>query len=400
MRILFIAPRLPHRGVLSGHQIVYQRMRRLRARGHELGLACYSRPGEETAAEEWSGGLLDLEQVPDPALSLRRRGAPDRMPSMPSEFLRRVGDMVERSRYHAAIAEFTEMGRALHHNPFLPAVRRVISVHQGLTAAAEKRAELLGYTPAGIRARLVRDRRRRMETALYRGADRVLVLTPQDRYALQQLDPGLHMALAPAGVDTEYFHPPEIPVAPKGILFTGYYSHEPNCDAVRWFASQVWPQVRALHPELLFYVVGAHPPPDILNLGWKDASIVVTGQVEDVRPYLAQSAIFVCPVRMGSGMRMKILEAMACAVPVVTTSLGAEGLPLVPGRNGFVADQADIMARQIHLLLSDLPLRAAFGRHGRATVVERHSWDRGVRRLERLLEELIERPKTPAAPAR
>ena len=403
MRILFVAPRLPHRRVMSGHQLVYQRMRRLMARGHEIGRACFSRPGEESLAAEWAGDVRALETVRT-AGSKKSRGflgprAADLKPHS-AEMLRRVGDMVERDRYHIAIAEFTEMSPYICRNPFMPAVRRVISVHQCLTVAAQKRVELMGYTPAGLRARILRDRLRHVEFALYHEADRILALTPQERFALQEQAPDLRTALSPAGVDTRYFGPCPGAAVPGGLIFTGYFNHEPNRDAVRWFASRVWPTVRDRHPELFFYVVGPNPPPDILNLAWKDPSIVVTGEVEDVRPYLHRATVFVCPVRMGSGMRIKILEAMASELPVVSTSLGAEGLPLQQGVNGFVADHPRIMAEQIQQLLSDAPLRRAMGRRARETVSVRYSWDQSVTELERLFQELTETPARPVESAR
>ncbi|MBP7274705.1 MAG: glycosyltransferase [Kiritimatiellae bacterium] len=400
MRILFVAPRLPHRRVMSGHQIVYQRMRRLMARGHKIGLACFSRPGEESLAAEWAGELLSLETVPEPDVK-GFQGFPGartaRLKPHSAELLRRVGDMVERDRYHIAIAEFTEMGPYLCRNPFLPAVRRVISVHQCFTVAAQKQVELKGWTFAGLRARIQRDRLRQSEFALYREADRILALTPQEQFAMQQQAPDLRTALSPAGVDTRFFGPsPGLPM-PGGLIFTGYFNHEPNRDAVRWFVSRVWPAVRARYPELFFYVVGPNPPPDILNLSWKDPTIVVTGEVEDVRPYLHQASVFICPIRMGSGMRIKILEAMASELPVVSTSLGAEGLPLQQGVNGFVADHPRIMAEQIQQLLSDAPLRKSMGNRARTTVRAHYSWDQSVRGLERLFQELTERPARPPA---
>lgn len=396
MKILFAAPRLPHRGVVSGHQIVYQRMRRLCARGHEVGLACFVRPGEEARVAEWRGTLLDLETVPDPTLQrrpwsrrLRRARVLDELRS--PEMERRIGDMVQRSHYDVVIAEFSEMGRFLHHNLYLPAVRRVMSVHQCLTMASQKRVQVLGFTPAGLWERLIRDHLRKAEFTIYRSADHVIVLTPQERFAMRQFCPELHTAMVPGGVDTDVFRPPDAPAAPAGIVFTGYYSHEQNCDAVRWFVSDVWPKIRSRHPELFFYVVGPNPPQDLLNLSWKDPMIVVTGEVGDVRPYLASSYLFVCPVRMGSGLRMKSLEAMSYELPVVTTSLGAEGLPIQPGRNGFIADDVNLMARQINLLLDDAVLRAKVGRLARETVVGRYSWDRSVHALEEVLYEITGR---------
>lgn len=396
MKVLFLSPRMPHPGVLSGHMIVHQRISRLVERGYEVGLACFTRPGEEGLAAGWQGRLREIETVPDPSLAARpRRVSPwalwpfDRWRA--PEMMRRVGDMVERTRYDVAIAEFSPMGMFFHRNPFLPAVRRVISCHQCATVASQKRCDLLGYSPAGVVERWRRDRLRRLEFTLYRSADRVLVLTPQERHQLLTFAPDLRTAVIPSGVDTAFFRPPEVPGRPDGLVFTGYYSDEPNRDAVRWFVSDVWPRIKQRHPELFFYIVGSAPPPDIRNLSWRDPRIVVTGEVPDVRPWFNKAVVFVCPVRMGSGMRGKLLEAMAYDLPVVTTSLGGEGIPVQPGGNCMIADRADLMADQVNLLLEDEALRRTIARRARALVIDRFSWNHSVDLLETVLAEATSR---------
>lgn len=405
MRVLVLTPRPPHRGILSGHQIVYQRIRRLVDRGYRVGVACFKRPDEPDYAEEWGGRLLALRTAPlpppggGPATRLARRisGVPSPFSALWSPAMSGlIGDMVEESRYDVVLAEFTAMAQFLRRNPRLPAVRTVVSCHQSATIASLKRSDVLGYSPRGLIERWRRERIQRYESELYRSADRVIVLTPQERHQLLQFAPQVRTAVIPFGVDTDFFRPPEAPVTPDGILFTGYYRDEPNRDAVRWFIAQVWPVVRQRHPNLFFYIVGPNPPPDILNAPWKDPRIIVAGEVGDVRQYLARAAAFVCPVRMGSGMRGKLLEAMASDVPVVSTTLGCEGIPVQPGGNCLLADEAEIMARQIDLLLTDEELRRKIARRARAMVRERFAWDRTVSMLEDVLGDVTGRRRRTA----
>ncbi len=398
MRILFVSPQLPHRNRRSGHAIIHQRVRRLAARGHEVGLACFVSETDRPYLEEMREGLLALETLPPPA----RRPAPVRWwhafrdPPLPfRRFLHTpmaalVGDMVERDEYQVVIAEFSEMGPFLWWNPRLPAVRTVLSCHQCVTIASQKRCDLLGYSPAGLLERWKRDRIQRYEFQLYRAMDRVLVLTPQERWQMLNYAPELRMAVVPYGVDVEAFHPVAEGSSPSSLVFTGFYSDEPNRDAVRWFIERVWPRVVALRPDTTFYVVGPDPTPAMLALTHTDPRIVVTGKVPDVREYLNRAAVFVCPVRMGSGMRGKILEAMACGTAVVTTTLGAEGIPAVPGENCLLADDPELMAAHIDLLLGDAVLRGRLAESARRMVVERLSWDVTVRRLEETLAEVLE----------
>lgn len=399
MRLLFLSPRLPHRRLRSGYAIVHQRIRRMAARGHEIGLAAFVSPADLDYIPELRESVFRLKTLPVPAApapvarmlrALAGPPLPFRAWSCPA-MRRWVGDLVEEDRYDAVIAEFSVMGQFLVRNPWLSATRTVISCHQCLTVASQKRCELLGYTPSGLIERARRDRIRDYEFRLYRAVDRVFVLTPQERYQLLDYAPDVRTAVIPYGVDTDAFRPADGGPSPDGIVFTGYYADEPNRDAVHWFIETVWPRLRAGHPELKFYLVGPNPTPAMLGYARRDPNIRVTGEVADVREYLNRAAVYVCPVRMGSGMRGKILEAMASGTPVVTTSLGAEGIPAQPGENCLLADDAAFMAQQIDLLLGDEALRRTLAANARRMAVERFSWDITVQKLEEMLRRLIER---------
>lgn len=396
MRILVLCPELPHSRVLSGHRVVYERLRRLVERGQEVGVACFAAESDRVHAAEWAGKLLELELLPSPRTARHHTpilpwfvGPPPPFSDWWSPAMQRlVGDMVERSRYHVAIAEFSVMAQFLHRNPYLPAVRRVVSVHECETIAARRRAELLNYSPPGLLERRRRDLLAVHEFQIYRSADVVMVLTPQERHHMLEYAPDLHVVVIPSGVDTRVFYPADRPITPDGIIFAGHFGHEQNRDAVRWFLARVWPAIRARHPDLFFYVIGPNPPPDIRDCSWRDPQIVVTGEVSDVRPYLHRSAVYVCPIRMGSGLRGKILEAMAAGVPVVATSAALEGIPVQPGGSCIIADDAEVMGEQILWLLEDEPLRHRLAQRALEVVRERLSWERSVDRLEELLWEI------------
>jgi glycosyltransferase involved in cell wall biosynthesis len=393
MKILVLTPRLPHQNILSGHAIVRQRILRLAERGHRIGLLCFSRPSDPLEADEsLRAALAEVETRPDPALLTDRksriglylRGVPPYNRPMETGMQRLLGDMVQRMGYDVILAEFTEMGRYLLRNPYLPAARSVVSVHQCATVASQKRIDVLGMRPRGLWERVRRSWLRRAEFRVYRNADRVLTLTPQDKYQLLNIDPTLRIRVVPSGVDTDRFQPVEN-VFRTGLLFTGYYTDEPNRDAVRWFHAEVWPRLAARFPNLVFHVVGPHPSPDLLEIQRRDPRIVVTDRVPDVREYLLRAAVFVCPARMGGGMRGKMLEAMASGVPVVSTTLGMEGIPVQPGESCLLADDAAVMARQIELLLLDPALRSRLARNAHALIVQRLSWTHSIEQLEAVL---------------
>src|SRR5207253_7221717 len=158
----------------------------------------------------------------------------------------------------------------------------------------------------------------------------------------------------PTGVNIEYFLPPEPrPSGGADLVFVGSLDWLPNVDGVLYFVREILPLIRRRRPECTLAVVGRTPPPKIAQLGEGDARIRVTGTVPDIRPYLWDSAIAIVPLRIGGGTRLKIYEAMAARIPVVSTSIGAEGLTVDPTRDIRIADRPeDFAARCIELLES------------------------------------------------
>lgn len=399
MKILFISTRVPHPKVVSGHLIVYQRVKRLAERGHQVGLAVFGREDDEAHVPEVRDLLCELEIQPPPrSLGPVRRflgAAFSPIPECFAEYytpgmFRCVGDMVERTRYDVVVAEFGLMGQYVNRNPYLPAIRKIVSVHHCHSIAGRKALDLLRYSPRALREWVAVQGLQRYEFDMYRSADRLLVLTPEERFGMLTYAPDLRITVVPSGVDTDYFTPGDPSVRENALVYVGYYTDAPNRDAVLWFGHSVWPRLKSRHPDLKFYVVGPAPTPHMLDMARKDPRIIVTGEVEDIRPYLSRAKVFVCPIRLGSGMRGKILQAMACGIPVVSTTLGAEGIPIQMGDNGFLADKPRIIAQYVDLLLTDEALRDRVGARGREWVVERFSWERNAEQLETVVQEVVE----------
>jgi glycosyltransferase involved in cell wall biosynthesis len=294
--------------------------------------------------------------------------------------------MVARSGYEIVVAEFSVMGQYLYRNPFLPAVRRVISCHSCLTTALEKAIRLQPHAPASWLRSLLLHRLEAYEFGLYRSADLVLTLTAEEQADLLRREPSLRIAVAPYGVDAHRFRPvPSAAEAEESIVFTGYFSQEPNRDAVHWFVRTVWPELSRRRPELRFYVVGQGAGPDLVALAKRDPSIVVTGEVEDVLPYLVRARAYVCPMRLGTGFRGKLLQAMAAGVPVVATTLSTEGIPAHTGDSILLADTPRTILEALSLLLEDPLLRRRIADRARRLVEQRFAWERCVDQVEKAL---------------
>lgn len=232
-------------------------------------------------------------------------------------------------------------------------------------------------------------RLRRYEARLCREVDAVVAVSDTDAALLRRLAPAGHYWILPNGVDTAAVaFRPTPPAAPPLLLFTGTMDYRPNVDAVLWFAAVVLPRLRHHRPDVRLLVVGKAPDPRLLAAARREPALVVTGAVPDVRPYLAQAAVYVVPMRMGSGVRLKVLEAMAAGVPVVSTSLGLEGIAARPGEHALVGDTPAAFAAAVLRLLEEPALAEQLARRARALVEARYDWARLTPTLPALYEAL------------
>jgi glycosyltransferase involved in cell wall biosynthesis len=194
--------------------------------------------------------------------------------------------------------------------------------------------------------------------------------------------------IVPNGVDTGFFTPsaPEGEARPSLILCAGFSVYR-NCEAAIWFVGQVLPHVRKALPEVEFWVVGSNPPSEVRQLE-AIPGVHVTGTVEDVRPYYARAAVSVAPYRYGEGTKLKVLEAMACGVPVVSTTIGCQGIEARDGEHLLIADTPDAFADRVVGLLRSATRRHEIATRARALIEQEYAWTKIVDDLEPKLLEL------------
>jgi glycosyltransferase involved in cell wall biosynthesis len=229
------------------------------------------------------------------------------------------------------------------------------------------------------------NRTRRMEGRLIGEFDHVLVTSETDRKALLGLvSPGAKSApvsVLPNGVDLDFFRPnPEVQRDAETLVFSGKMSYHANVSMVKHLVAEIMPRVWRERPEVRLVIVGKDPTPEVRALG-ADSRITVTGTVADIRPYLWKATAAVVPLVYGAGIQNKILEAMACGTPVVTTSRTLSALEVTPGRELLVANGAEAFAREVLDLLGNNGRREAVGEAGAAYVRSRHSWRSIAERL-------------------
>ena len=194
---------------------------------------------------------------------------------------------------------------------------------------------------------------------------------------------GLRCHVVPNGVDPEHFRPTSTPRVAGRLLFLASLDYAPNVEALQWLLDGILPRVRATRPDAHLHVVGARPTPAVRSLvaaAGEGAELV--GEVEDVRPHLAGASLMVVPLRQGGGSRLKIAEALAAGCPVVSTTVGAEGLELVDGEHLCLADGEAALAQASLRLLADPALAARYARAGRRRILERNTWSALGQRLQ------------------
>jgi polysaccharide biosynthesis protein PslH len=223
---------------------------------------------------------------------------------------------------------------------------------------------------------------RREELAAYGNADGVTLCSAADEQRLLGEIPGACTAVVPNAADVEYFQPRPTDPPPDGgaVVFFGILSYVPNTDAALHFASEIWPRIAAAHPKARWKIIGGGAPRSLLNLA--GPRVELTGFVQDLRPHLASASAVVVPLRLGGGTRLKIVEAMAMGKAVVSTTLGAEGIAAVPGRDLLIEDDPEAFSDAVVRLLTEPDLAARIGESARRLAVERYSWSGAAQRLE------------------
>src|SRR3989338_2671475 len=217
-------------------------------------------------------------------------------------------------------------------------------------------------------------RMKRYEEEISKNCNLCLTVSANYMNVLKALSPKSNVAVISNGVDIDYFFPTDREAEPRNLVYTGSMNWLPNEDAMLYFVKDILPLIKKEIPDIRLCVVGQSPTEKIRRLS-SDEYIVVTGAVAYVRPYIAKSQIFIVPLRIGGGTRLKILEAMAMKKPIVSTAIGYEGIEVTPGSNIVTADNPEEFSRAIIMLFRDRESRGRYGENGRKLVEEKYSWE-------------------------
>lgn len=413
MNILLLTPQLPY-PPRQGTTIRNYNLIRGLAERHTVDLLTFWAPGETLTDDSPLHTLCrTVMAVPQPERTLSRRGRDTFTRRLPDMGLRLENDkmraltrkLVDANDYDIIQTEGIEMAQ-------YGALAREIASAAGPKRPAwvfddhnceyllQKRSALtdLRNPPrwAASAYSLVQWRKlESYERQICRQVDAVVAVSPADAEALQSLVPGLDVTVVSNGIDLGLY--PLVAAGPAGerpaLVFTGKMDYRPNIDAVLWFCQNVLPRIQAGRPDVRFQIVGMNPHPRLDELRANPA-IVITGMVPETISYIQKAAVYVIPMRVGGGTRFKVLEAMSSGKPVVTTSLGVEGIPVRHGQELLIADTPDAFADAVlHLLVDDkatLAKKRQMGKSARAFVEARYGWSQITPKLEALYRRLVQ----------
>lgn len=313
-----------------------------------------------------------------------------------SEMQRKINQLLEEEKFDLIHAQLFRMGQYVTK---VKGVVKILDLCDSLALNLRRRAEL-DCTPKRFLVKLEEKRVRRYEVEIMQSFDRGTVVANFDRDYLLNQDNNLNLAVVPMGVDLKYFHPHHNTLydsnglqttvssdTSKNLLFTGTMNYFPNSDAVIYFCNEIFPLIHKRHPDVHFFIVGNHPTEQVSRLA-ENKGVTVTGYVPDIRPYFDKASVFVAPMRAGSGIQTKNLEAMAMGTPVVTTSIGAMGLEAKIGKELLTADNPQDFADNVVHLIENPEIQQQFGSAGRKRIEESYDWNVLVEKLEQIYAEI------------
>lgn len=396
MKILWVKSDLLHPTTKGGHIRTLEMLKRMHQR-HEIHYAAFENDPEGEGVRRSGEYCTRLHYVPHQAPKRTStafavqlaKGAFSKLPvaifRYRSAAMRRLlGEIMAKERFDSVVCDF-----------ITPAINfpsldsSVVFQHNVETMIWRRHAMNAGNPMAKAYLNLQAQRMFHYERRTCRAARHVIAVSKEDAALMREMFGLQDVSAIPTGVDVETFTPPEdmgqVDPGPR-LVFVGSMDWLPNIDGVRFFCQDILPLIRKQRTDCALAIVGREPSREIQALAEQDPLIEVTGTVPDVRPHLWKSAVSVVPLRIGGGTRMKIYEAMAARVPVVSTTVGAEGLDIHPPGDIRIADTAADFAAQCLELLNNGPVRKRQSDTAWDLVATHFGWDSIARQFEAILE--------------
>lgn len=389
MKILFITARFPYPPLKGDQAVVYHRLRTL-SKHHEITLLTFYENAEDISGlsglEPFCRGIYTVKLSKFHSLMnvVWRSG----LSSLPlqvlyyqsSEFERKIDSLTKSHCFDIVHAFLLRM------TPYLKnlATPKVLELIDSMQLNLQRRLLL---EPTSTRW-VFREELRRVipyESKVYELADHLIVVAHKDKEFFKASS----TSVIPNGVDTEVFFPKQERIQSATVVFSGNMGYAPNIHAVKWFVEHCWGNIRLKNPEAVFVIAGGNVSSDIQRLNNQNG-IVVTGYVPSMADVLRKSTVAIAPMQSGSGIQNKILEAMACALPVVTTSLGLGSIQASHNENVFVCDAPHEFSSCVIGLLNNPDNCNMVGEKARKYVAKWHSWERAAEMVDKIYSDIVE----------
>ncbi|MBN1221230.1 MAG: glycosyltransferase [Anaerolineae bacterium] len=392
MKILFVTPNLPAKQ--SGSALIAYNYLKYLARNHSVDLISFCHKGNISSTDlmNWCNQIELLDHPPRWEVILKMGlGLITDWPLPVSHYAtpkakKLINHYLYKNDYDVVIFQLTEMAQ------FKPQRYKggaILSLENPRVVEYERMASIRRFSwYTRLWTDYERKRLRRYEQRHGRQFHRVLLINPSDIQDYQHLYTGINFDWVPYGIDTDFFSPISQIRQEGMIVITGNMNHPPNVDGVEYFCEHIFPIIRQQVPSANLWIIGANPVPAITRCA-KNEQINVTGFVPDVRSYLSRAMVSVCPIRLKLGSQTKVLEALACGTPVVTTSAGNVGIGATSGKHLYVTDTPMEFADRVISLLNHENW-GVISQYGRQFVVDHLAWEKCVIRLENILYQVIE----------
>jgi polysaccharide biosynthesis protein PslH len=401
MKLLFVTPFLPSPPRFGGQRRLDGLMRSL-ARKHDVSVISFTASDVYTEASlsDTRAYCRDVVTFPDLEFADLRRKRLLQLRSVVStrsyehllfgrrrEFETRLQRMIDAGGYDIVQFEFAQM--AAFRTRSRPGTRFVLDEHNIEFDIVRRTAEADVGFGRKLYSAVNWRKLKREEQRSWRRFDGVTVTSQRDAEVLRHLNPNARLAVIPNGVDLDQFQPGQSEPEAESLLFFGAVNYHPNFDGITHFIDNIFPKILQERPNTKLWIVG--PAPDSI-IARKSRNIEVTGFVDEVEPYIDKANVVIVPLRIGGGTRLKIVEAMAKAKGIVSTSVGAEGIDVEHEKHALLADTDSDFAAQTLRLLGDTTLAKSLGRAARQLAEDRYAWTSLAGKLEVFYEELRTRP--------
>ncbi|MCE7946609.1 MAG: glycosyltransferase [Chloroflexi bacterium CFX4] len=389
-RILLISRCPPYPLHLGDRLIIGNLFAQLAQRGYVVDLLAFAdRPTDHADTVNYQASFGQITLLPEPRRSLpaylRRLGQP--FPQCADQAWSAAMWQAIQDQRRAATYDLIHLFggvQVYEYRALVQDLPNLIVPYESYSLYLRRQAMQARTIGEKLMARLRLSMAQRYERQMFSGFDGVVVLTEADAAALRALSPNLPLHVIPNGVNLPQAAP-NVPTEGAHLLFVGNYEYAPNLDAALWLAREIFPLIKARLPHAELWLVGNAPPPVLRACAAPD--IHVTGHVPSLTPYYERAALFLSPLRFGAGIKNKVLEAMAMALPVVATPLSVDGIAADEGVR--LAESAAAFAEQSIMLLADAALRARLGAENRAVIAARYTWSAVADAYEVLYEQII-----------